>query len=101
DYVFTSTSGAVTIIDIMNKLDARYEAILIPAIRIVGGKSAQDLTKESKVDIELDGFALIKDNKLRHYADKQMSSCINILTNKYVNGTLNIDDPYDAKVGLE
>lgn len=101
DNEITSTSGEIKLIELMNMLDTKYAGIFIPAIRIAEGKSAQAQGEENTVDIELDGYAIIYDNKLQYYTDKKLSTAINIANNKYINGVIVISDPYGSYVTLE
>ncbi|HHW69731.1 MAG TPA: hypothetical protein GX392_00040, partial [Clostridiales bacterium] len=54
-----------------------------------------------KVVIKLDGYGVLKDGKLISYADEYLSTGINILNDKYMEGNITIQDPYGQDVSLE
>lgn len=104
NYEATSTSGSLKLIELMGKLDRENNGIFIPALKIVAQESdsAQGGEKgRENIVIELDGYGIIKGHMLIGYVDKQLSSAINILNNKYVSGDIIVSDPYGYAVTLE
>lgn len=104
NYGSTSTSGSLKLIELMGKLDGENNGIFIPALNIVAQESdsAQGGEKgRENIVIELDGYGIIKGHMLIGYVDKQLSSAINILNNKYVSGDIIVSDPYGYAVTLE
>lgn len=104
NYEATSTSGSLKLIELMGKLDGENNGIFIPALKIVAQESdsAQGGEKgRENIVIELDGYGIIKGHMLIGYVDKQLSSAINILNNKYVSGDIIVSDPYGYAVTLE
>ena len=88
----------------MGELDDQNRGIFIPALNIMTQKAdsrqGEEKNKED-INIELDGYGIIKDNILIAYADKQLSAAINILNNKYISGDITVSDPYGYDVALE
>lgn len=104
NYGTTSTSGSLKLIELMEKLDDKNEGLFIPALNVIEKKadSAQNGEKSKEdINIELDGYGIIKDAMLIAYADKQLSAAINILNNKYISGDITVTDPYGYDVALE
>lgn len=106
DYGITSTSGNKKLIEIMGELDNKYAGIVIPAIKLMEEKEEnfQEGNGEEareKVVIKLDGYGVLKDGKLISYADEYLSTGINILNDKYMEGNITIQDPYGQDVSLE
>lgn len=104
NYEATSASGSLKLIELMGKLDGENNGIFIPALKIVAQESdsAQGGEKgRENIVIELDGYGIIKGHMLIGYVDKQLSSAINILNNKYVSGDIIVSDPYGYAVTLE
>ncbi|NMA95503.1 MAG: Ger(x)C family spore germination protein [Clostridiales bacterium] len=98
----TSTSRMVQLIELLNMIDFEYAGVIIPAIKLIEGVSTEKEEKDEMMNVDLDGFAVLdRESRLVGYADKRLSAGINIINDKYVDGIIDVLDPYGFELTLD
>lgn len=96
-----SDTDETTIIDVSSMLDTRRAATIIPALTCKEIKNKTSTGKLPERDIEVGGYAVIKDFKLVGYLDPEYAQGYNFLINKVSSCPVNVSDPSGACVSLE
>lgn len=95
-----STSDEIPIINIMNMLDDNIVSAYIPCIKIKKNIYENLAEKSKKNMIELNGFALFKEEKLFGYITDEMARAFNWIRGKVHSGVIVLKSPSGENISL-
>lgn len=101
DQDLLSDTDEITIIDVSSMLDQRRSATIIPALVCKEVKNKTSTSELPKQDIEVGGYAVIKDFKLMGYLEPEYAQGYNFLVNEVSSCPISVTDPTGARVALE
>jgi spore germination protein KC len=94
-----SSSKEVDIIEVANMLEDG--SVVLPAIKCGEYKNKKIIEKQPEKNLNLSGYAFLKDNVLSGYIDKEYSCGYNLLINKVSSLLVNIIDESGKTVAME
>lgn len=93
-----SISEEMKISQLMRFVDIHHSSARAPSIELVH-HSAE--SRESRSEIDLSGYAIIKDLKLVGFIDRSIARGVNLITNNVESSIVNVTDLTGGKVSLE
>lgn len=101
DIDLLSNTSEATVIDVTSMLDQRTSATIIPALRSVDTENKKSTGQLPEKDIQIGGYAVIKDFKLVGFLDADIARGYNFLTGRVSSCPVNVTDSTGAYVSLE
>jgi spore germination protein KC len=101
DVDLLSNTNEVTAIDVTSMLDQSMAATVIPALRCEKAENKKSTGQLPEKDIQIGGYAVIRDFKLVGFLDEEIARGYNFLTNRVNSCPVNVTDSTGAYVSLE
>jgi spore germination protein KC len=95
-----SISKELTLADFIGTLDNKYTSAHVPYVSLVKKTTMMDENTD-KYNLQLNGLAVFKKNKLFGYLDSTMSRGLNWILNDIDSGVIHVKDSKDNKIALE
>lgn len=96
-----SNTNEATVIDVTSMLDQHMSATIIPALHCKDVENKTSTGKMPEKDIQIGGYAVIKNLKLVGFLDEDIALGYNFLTNRVNSCPVNVRDSTGAYVSLE
>lgn len=91
----------VTLLNFLENMNSKHSAIVVPVLNLKPAEGKQKASEDTKVDLDLGGYAAIKNFKLVCLLDKDLVRGENFLLDRVRAGDIQVQEPNGNMIGLD